>query len=379
MILAGGQGSRLGDLTKKIAKPAVPFGGKYRIIDFTLSNCYNSGIDTVGVLTQYQPFALHSYIGTGSSWDLNWKDGGVFMLPPFARAKGGEWYEGTAHAIYQNIEFIDMFDPSYVVVLSGDHIYKMDYQSMLDYHKENGADATIAVIEVPYEEASRFGIMNTQPNGAIIEFEEKPARPKNNLASMGVYIFNWKILKNYLKEDAENSHSAHDFGKNIIPTMLTKGQRMYAYSFDGYWKDVGTVESYWEANMDLLEDKPKLDLYDSKWKISSVSKAFPPHYLSPKAKVTKSIISEGCTVLGTVENSVIFPGVCIGEGAVIRDSIVMPYAKIGERAKVNRAIISRKVTINADCYIGGIGNDGKKIIVVPEGKIISEEAKVNIV
>jgi glucose-1-phosphate adenylyltransferase len=371
MILAGGQGSRLGTLTKKLAKPAVPFGGKYRIIDFTLSNCCNSGIDTVGVLTQYEPLALHSYIGIGSPWDLDRKDGGVFVLPPYAKAKGGEWYKGTAHAIYQNMEFIDLFNPSYVLVLSGDHIYKMDYSLMLEYHEAKEAEATIAVIEVPWEEASRFGIMDAAEHGEIVEFEEKPKQPKNNLASMGVYIFNWKLLKQYLKEDARDSQSSHDFGKNVIPKMLSNGQRMFAYPFVGYWKDVGTVESLWEANMDLLADEPALDLYDQNWRVYSANQIQPPHYVAPTAKVSRSIISEGCMVYGEVYNSVIFPGVYIGEGTTIKDSVIMSNAEIGPHAEIDRAIVGEQVVAGAGCRIGfGGADDSEEISVVPEGLVI---------
>lgn len=352
MILAGGQGSRLGALTKKLAKPAVPFGGKYRIIDFPLSNCYNSGINTVGVLTQYQPLALHSYIGIGSAWDLDRRDGGVYVLPPYVREKGGEWYKGTADAIFQNINFIEMFNPEYVLILSGDHIYKMDYSFMLDKHKASQADATIAVIEVPWEEASRFGIMNTSEDDRIIEFEEKPKNPKNNLASMGVYVFSWPVLRSYLTGDAISDISSHDFGKDIIPQMLAGNERLCAYRFAGYWKDVGTVESFWEANMDLLSDEPALDLYDPDWRIYSVSPTQPPHVIANTARVVCSMVSEGCQVFGQVENSVLFPGVYIGEGAKVKDSIVMPYASIGANAIVNKAIIGRKSSVEFGAQLG---------------------------
>ncbi|HEY3424584.1 MAG TPA: glucose-1-phosphate adenylyltransferase, partial [Negativicutes bacterium] len=325
MILAGGQGSRLGSLTKKLAKPAVPFGGKYRIIDFALSNCRNSGMDTVGVLTQYQPLALHSYIGIGASWDLDRKDGGVFVLPPYARENKAEWYKGTADAIYQNINFIDLVNPNYVLVLSGDHIYTMNYEIMLEYHKAKKAEATIAVIEVPWEEAYRFGIMNTAASGRIMDFAEKPEQPQSNLASMGVYIFNWKLLRKTLEEDSRDSNSVHDFGQNIIPKLLAAGQRLMAYPFSGYWKDVGTVQSFWEANMDLLADEPELDLYDPQWRIYAVNPTRPPHYVGAAAKVTRSLVSEGCAVFGEVDHSVLFPGVHIGEGASVKDSVIMPY------------------------------------------------------
>jgi glucose-1-phosphate adenylyltransferase len=361
MILAGGQGSRLGVLTKKLAKPAVPFGGKYRIIDFPLSNCYNSGIDTVGVLTQYQPLALHSYIGIGSAWDLDRRHGGVYVLPPYVREKGGEWYKGTADAIYQNINFIEMFDPAFVLVLSGDHIYKMDYSLMIDYHKSKQADATIAVIEVPWDEASRFGIMNTTDDDRIEEFEEKPKKPKNNLASMGVYVFSWPALRAYLTADSIDAQSSHDFGKNVIPQMLAGNEGVYAYRFNGYWKDVGTVESYWEANMDLLGDEPSLDLYDSTWRIYSVNPAQPPHFVADTAKVVCSMITEGCQVLGEVENSVLFPGVTIGEGAKVKDSIIMPYAVIGANSIITKAIIGRKSVVEAGAQLGAEATTGEEV------------------
>lgn len=352
MILAGGQGTRLGMLTKKLAKPAVPFGGKYRIIDFPLSNCYNSGIDTVGVLTQYQPLALHSYIGIGSAWDLDRRNGGVYVLPPYVREKGGEWYKGTADAIYQNVNFIEMFNPDYVLVLSGDHIYKMDYSLMLDYHRSKQADATIAVIQVPWAEAGRFGIMNTAAGDSITEFAEKPKNPKSNLASMGIYVFDWRVLRAYLAADAADPDSSHDFGKNVIPKMLSAGERLYAYRFDGYWKDVGTVESYWEANMDLLSDEPQLNLYDPKWRIYSVNPTQPSHFVADTARVTCSLITEGCRVHGEVENSVLFPGVYIGAGAKVKDSIIMPYTSIGAHSVISKAIIGRKTVIEAGAQVG---------------------------
>ncbi|AQS58880.1 glucose-1-phosphate adenylyltransferase [Desulforamulus ferrireducens] len=352
MLLAGGQGSRLGVLTKKLAKPAVPFGGKYRIIDFTLSNCNNSGINTVGVLTQYQPLALNSYIGIGSHWDLDCRNGGVTVLPPFVKELGGEWYKGTANAIYQNIEFVDQYSPKYLLVLSGDHIYKMDYSLMLDFHKEKQADATIAVIQVPWEEASGFGIMNTAPDAKIIEFEEKPAVPKSNLASMGVYIFNWDLLKEYLEEDEKNPRSSNDFGKNIIPMMLRTGRRLYAYPFKGYWRDVGTIESLWQANMDLLSEKPGLNLNDPHWRIYSVNPNHPPQYIAATATVRNSLINEGCLVYGKVEHSIIFPGVTIEEGAEIYYSVIMPNVKIGRKTIINKAIIGVEAVIEDRCQIG---------------------------
>lgn len=368
MILAGGQGSRLGALTKKIAKPAVPFGGKYRIIDFPLSNCHNSGINTVGILTQYQPLALHNYIGNGSAWDLDRKNGGVFILPPYAREKGAEWYRGTADAIYQNINFIEMIDPEYVLVLSGDHIYTMDYSWMIEAHKARKAEVTIGVFEVPWEEASRFGIMNTAKDGRITEFQEKPAKPMSNLASMGIYVFDWKLLKTYLEEDAKDSLSSHDFGKNVIPKMLNSDVKMYAYAFEGYWKDVGTIDSLWEANMELLSDEPELDLYDTSWRIFSVNPSLPPHYVDSKAKVKSSLISEGAIVYGEVENSVIFSGVRIEKGARVVNSVVMPFATIGAGAVVNKAVLGQNCEIGEGVSVG-TGDDN--IVVVPEGDVVS--------
>lgn len=377
MLLAGGQGSRLGILTKKLAKPAVPFGGKYRIIDFTLSNCSNSGISTVGVLTQYQPLILNSYIGIGSHWSLDKKAGGVTVLPPYVKNNGGEWYKGTADAICQNIEFIDQYDPAYVLVLSGDHIYKMDYSLMLDYHMKKDADATIAVIEVPWEETSRFGIMNTREDGSIKEFQEKPKNAINNLASMGVYIFNWSKLRSYLTEDKNDKNSDHDFGKNIIPKMLAAEERMFAYSFDGYWKDVGTIESLWEANMDLLSDHPTLNLYDRDWKIYSVNPSQPPQYISPEARIKKSLVSEGCQIYGEVENSVLFPGVYIGKGSKIKDSVVMTGVRVECNVKMFKAIIGEETRIENDCIIGGKGKKQEKITVLGENIQIEKKAKID--
>lgn len=371
MILAGGQGSRLGALTKKIAKPAVPFGGKYRIIDFPLSNCRNSSINTVGILTQYQPLALHNYIGNGSAWDLDRKNGGVFILPPYAREKGAEWYRGTADAIYQNINFIEMIDPEYVLVLSGDHIYTMDYSWMIEAHKSRKSEVTIGVFEVPWEEASRFGIMNTAADGRITEFQEKPAKPMSNLASMGIYVFDWKLLKSYLEEDAKDSLSSHDFGKNVIPKMLNSDVKMYAYAFEGYWKDVGTIDSLWEANMDLLRDDPELDLYDSSWRIFSVNPSLPPHYVDKNAKVKSSLISEGAMVYGEVENSVIFSGVKIEKGARVVNSVVMPFATIGSGAVVSKAVLGQNCEIGTGASVGA---DDGNIVVVPEGDIVSSAA-----
>ena len=352
MLLAGGQGSRLGVLTKSMAKPAVPFGGKYRIIDFPLSNCVNSDIDTVGVLTQYEPLALNSYLGSGQPWDLDRMNGGVFVLPPYVSGSEGQWYSGTANAVYQNLPIIDQFDPEYVLILSGDHIYKMDYAKMLRFHVEKNADATIAVLTVPMDEASRFGIMNTDEYARITEFEEKPKQPKSNKASMGIYIFNWRILRPYLVNDDKDKSSSHDFGKNIIPDLLRAGANLYAYDFKGYWKDVGTLKSLWEANMDLLGQRPEFRLADKDWRIYSKSPAMPPHYLGELADVTDSIVSEGCVVYGNVKHSVLFTGVHVAKGAYIRDSIVMPGAVIGENAIINKAIIGEGAVISPGAVIG---------------------------
>ncbi|MBQ4617686.1 MAG: glucose-1-phosphate adenylyltransferase [Clostridia bacterium] len=352
MLLAGGQGSRLYALTRNIAKPAVPYGGKYRIIDFPLSNCINSGIETVGVLTQYQPLELSDYIGSGMPWDLDRSQAGVHVLPPYQRNKGADWYKGTANAIYQNIAFIERYDPEYVLVLSGDHIYKMDYSKMIEAHKEKNADCTIAVIEVEMEEASRFGILNTNPDGSIYEFDEKPAVPKSNLASMGIYVFNWKKMRKYLIEDENDATSENDFGKNVLPAMLNAGERMFAYRFEGYWKDVGTIDSLWEANMDILNPKVPLDLSDREWRIYSRNAGLPPHYIADSAKVQNSSISEGCNVYGEVEFSVLFPGVTVEEGAIVYDSILMPGAHVGKGAKVQYAIVAENVDIGENAVVG---------------------------
>ncbi len=352
MLLAGGQGSRLYTLTKRLAKPAVPFGGKYRIIDFPLSNCVNSGIDTVGVLTQYQPLVLNEYLGNGRPWDLDRLDGGLFTLPPYQKSSGSDWYTGTANAIYQNINFIERYDPEHVLILSGDHIYKMDYTKMLAHHEKMGADCTIAVIEVPMEEASRFGIMNTKPDTQIYEFEEKPKEPKSNLASMGVYIFRWDKLRQYLIDDEADPNSSNDFGKNIIPAMLRNHERMYAYSFDGYWKDVGTIESLWEANMDLLAPSDPLSLYDPDWKIYSRNPCQPPHYMAVTAHVENSLITEGSRVAGEVDFSVLFAGVTVEEGAVVRDSIIMPGSVVRSGALVQYAIVAENSVIGENAKVG---------------------------
>ena len=352
MLLAGGQGSRLGILTADVAKPAIPYGGKYRIIDFPLSNCTNSGIDVVGVLTQYRPLLLNAYIGSGSPWDLDLAHGGVYVLPPYVTGKSGEWYSGTANAIYQNLEYMQSYNPEYVLILSGDHIYKMDYNKMLQFHIQNNADCTIAVREVPWDEASRFGIMNTNEDNSISEFEEKPAHPKSNKASMGVYIFTWEKLRQYLVADAEDPNSSNDFGKNIIPKMLDDQQRMFAYDFEGYWKDVGTIESLWEANMDLLTLPMPIDLYDAKWRIYGRNPGLAPHFIAEGASVRNSLITEGCEVYGHVDHSVIFSGVTIREGATVKDSVVMPGAVIERGAQVQRAIVSEDAVIGAGATVG---------------------------
>lgn len=352
MILAGGQGSRLGALTKNVAKPAVPFGGKYRIIDFPLSNCIHSGIDTVGVLTQYEPLELNTYIGNGNPWDLDRSHGGAFVLPPYQSGTSGEWYKGTANAIYQNLSFLEGFNPKNVLILSGDHIYKMHYGQMLKEHLRTDAAATIAVMPVPWEEASRFGIMNTDAEGKIIEFAEKPKEPKSNLASMGIYIFKYDVLKKYLTDDERDPNSDNDFGKNIIPKMLEDGEKMMSYRFEGYWKDVGTIQSLWEANMDLIDNPPKFDLNDREWIIYSRNYALMPHYIGEDALITRSTVTEGCDIDGKVDHSVIFSGVKIGKGAVIRDAVVMPGAVIGEGAIVEKSVIGPNVVIGDNVKIG---------------------------
>ena len=373
MLLAGGQGSRLGILTKNVAKPAVPYGGKYRIIDFPLSNCTNSGIDTVGVLTQYQPLELNAYIGSGAPWDLDLSNGGVFVLPPYQKGKVGEWYRGTANAIYQNMAFIEQYNPDYVLILSGDHIYKMDYGAMLNFHIRHGADATIAVRPVPWEEASRFGIMNTDADDNITEFEEKPKNPKSNKASMGVYIFTWEKLRKYLTDDEADKKSSNDFGKNIIPTMLADKQVMCAYNFEGYWKDVGTIESLWEANMDLLETPMPVDLHDKKWRIYARNPGLAPHYIAKGAVVEDSLVTEGCEVFGTVKHSVIFAGVTIEEGANVQDSVIMPGSVIKRGAVVRRAIVSENAVVGAGSFVG---EESGNIAVVGTGITVPAGVKV---
>ncbi|MCQ2437230.1 MAG: glucose-1-phosphate adenylyltransferase [Clostridia bacterium] len=380
MLLAGGQGSRLGLLTKVMAKPAVPFGGKYRIIDFPLSNCTNSQIDTVGVLTQYRPLELNSYIGSGQPWDLDLSNGGVFVLPPYMTAKSGEWYRGTANAIYQNIGFIEQYDPDYVLILSGDHIYKMDYNRMLNAHIERGADITIAVRPVPWEVAPSFGIMNVDDKDNIIEFEEKPKQPKSNLASMGVYIFTWKVLREYLINDENDPNSKNDFGKNIIPNMLNDKKSMLAYRFESYWKDVGTIASLWEANMDLLQDPPEFDLTDTHWKVYARSPIMPPHFIGGSAVVEHSMIAEGCEVHGTVKGSVLFAGVNVAADAIVEDAVIMPNTRIESGAVVRRCIIAENCVVTADCVVGEKEGDIALIgqdTVLPKGYSVKAGEQVD--
>ena len=365
MLLAGGQGSRLYALTEKMAKPAVPFGGKYRIIDFPLSNTINSGIDTVGVLTQYQPLVLNDYIGNGAPWDLDRTYGGVKILPPYQGKHGADWYRGTANAIYQNMEFIDRYSPEYVLILSGDHIYKMDYSKMLDFHKKKGADCTIAVINVPIEEASRFGILSTEEDGKIFKFSEKPKNPDSTNASMGIYIFNKKKLFDYLIADENDESSSNDFGKNIIPAMLANGESMYAYPFEGYWKDVGTISSLWEANMDLLGEDPVLDLSDDSWRIYARHSAETPQYIGADAVVENSSVTEGCAILGTVINSVLASDVVVEKGAVVRDSVIMDNVRICEGATVNYSIVDEQSVIEKNARVGEERTEGVEICVIP--------------
>ena len=368
MVLAGGQGSRLKLLTKNNAKPAVPFGGKYRIIDFPLSNCTNSGIDTVGVLIQYKPQILNNYIGIGRAWDLDRNFGGISLLPPYMQENGGWWYKGTANSIYQNMDFIDEYDPEYVLILSGDHIYKMDYNEMLKYHKSHNADATIAVIDVSLEEASRFGIMNVREDKQIYEFEEKPAHPKSTLASMGIYIFNWKTLKKALIEDEANPNSSNDFGKDIIPKLLGENCKLMAYPFKGYWKDVGTIESLWEANMDLINKDVDFDIYDKNWRIYSQAPNKPGQVIGDNAKIKNSLITEGCVIKGEVENSVLFSGVYIEEGAKVTNSVIMCDTRICKNSKVDRAIFGRKVLVKENLEVAG----KSEILLIEEDRVVSE-------
>ena len=374
MLLAGGQGSRLGVLTRDMAKPAVPFGGKYRIIDFTLSNCINSNIDTVGVLTQYRPLELNSYIAGGQPWDLDRNEGGVFILPPYVTGKTGEWYKGTANAIYQNLAFIEQYNPEYVLVLSGDHIYTMDYSAMINYHSQNHADATIAVIEVPWEDASRFGIMNTSEDGSIYEFEEKPKKPKSTNASMGIYVFKWSVLKAFLEADEADHTSENDFGKNIIPAILNAGHRLYAYRFEGYWKDVGTISSLWEANMDLLGKHPAFDIYGAAGhKIYARNQAMPSSFISRTAEIHESFVAEGCNIEGMIDHSIISTGCSVGKGAEITDSVIMPDVVIENGAVVRSAIIAEGCHIKAGARVGDYKEgDERRISVVGKDKTIAE-------
>jgi glucose-1-phosphate adenylyltransferase len=393
LLLAGGQGSRLGVLTRKIAKPAVLYGGKYRIIDFSLSNCVNSRIDTVGVLTQYQPLKLNTHIGIGKPWDMDRMNGGVTILSPYMKEDSGEWYKGTANAVFQNIDYVDKLAPKYVIILSGDHIYKMNYSSMLDFHKKNNADATISVINVPIEEASRYGILNTYENGRIYEFEEKPRNPKSTLASMGVYIFTWEVLREYLLRDDSCQGSDHDFGKNILPMMLFEGKSMWAYTFSGYWKDVGTIQAFWESNMDLIKRVPEFNLYDPSWKIYTPNPVKPAHYIGAGGSVKTSLVAEGCLIYGKVRNSVLFPGVYIDEGASVENSIIMSNSRIGAGSSINQCIIGENAEIGIN-VIAGIGenipnemkpsiyNSGITVVgeraVVPDGTELGRNVFVDI-
>ena len=372
MLLAGGQGSRLYDLTKQIAKPAVSFGGKYKIIDFPLSNCINSGIDTVGVLTQYQPFALNEYVCNGAPWDLDRMRGGLYVLPPYQGNKHSDWYKGTANAIYQNINFIKKYDPDYVLILSGDHIYRMDYNKMLQQHKATGAACTVATITVPMDEASRFGICNTNADGSIYEFEEKPKQPKNNQASMGIYIFTTKTLIEYLENDEEDENSSNDFGKNIIPNLLGNGEKLYSYRFEGYWKDVGTISSLWEANMDLIGDEPILSLADQSFRIYSKNTARPPQFVGKDAVIVNSLISEGCKIYGTVINSVVSGGVVVEKGAIIKDSVVMEDVVVKEGAAVYTAIVDSDTVVEAGAVVGKENASKEEIALIASGSVISK-------
>ena len=376
MLLAGGQGTRLYSLTRDVAKPAVSFGGKYRIIDFPLSNCINSNIDTIGVLTQYKPFDLNQYIGNGQPWDLDRLNGGVFVLPPYSKGgESGDWYKGTANAIYQNIEFIDKYDQEYVLVLSGDHIYKMDYAKMLAYHKEKNSDCTIAVINVSIDEASRFGIMNTNPDNSVYEFEEKPKQPKSTNASMGIYIFNYKKLRKYLIDDENDPTSSNDFGKNIIPNMLKDGQRLFAYNFEGYWKDVGTIASLWEANMDIINENSGINLDDNTWKIYARNTAEPPHFVGAQGKIVNSLVTEGCEIEGTVINSVISSGVVVAKGAVVENCNIMPNAQILEGAVVKYSIVGTDAVVGKNAKVGDTqqGPDWQITVVGPKAKVADDQ------
>ena len=376
MLLAGGQGSRLHLLTERIAKPAVPFGGKYRIIDFPLSNCVNSGIDTVGVLTQYQPLALNEYIGNGQPWDLDRTYGGVTTLPPYQGQKRADWYKGTANAIYQNIQFIDRYDPDYVVILSGDHIYKMDYAEMIENHKKNGADCTIAVFDVPLAEASRFGIMTTDEEMRITEFAEKPKEPKSTKASMGVYVFSKAKLVSYLEADEADENSSNDFGKNIIPAMLNAGEKLYAFEFSGYWKDVGTIDSLWESNMDLLGKRPALNLRDGEWRVLSRNEALPPHFVGQSAVITNSVVTEGCEIYGTVINSVLSAGVVVEKGAVVRDSVILGNVVLKADSTVDYSVIDADTVVGKGASVGKEIGSSKGITLLGGGLTVPDNVSV---
>ncbi len=378
MLLAGGQGSRLYALTQKLAKPAVPFGGKYRIIDFPISNCVNSGIDTVGVLTQYQPFVLNEYIGNGQPWDLDRLNGGIHVLPPYQRASGSDWYKGTANAIYQNISFIERYDPEYVIILSGDQICKQDYSDFLRFHKQKDAEFSVAVMEVPWDEASRFGLMVADENDKITEFQEKPKNPKSNLASMGIYIFNWPVLKKYLEEDEADPNSENDFGNNIIPNLLRDGRRMYAYHFNGYWKDVGTIASLWEANMEVLDpENSGIDLFNDDWKIYSRNARMTGHKIGMNAKIVDSMITDGCRVDGEVIHSLLYSGVKVAKGAVVRDAVVMGGSVIKEGAVVEHCIIAENAVIGENAVVGAV-KDGEErgVATIGPGVYVGDGAKI---
>ncbi|MDN5352756.1 MAG: glucose-phosphate adenylyltransferase [Clostridiales bacterium] len=368
MLLAGGQGSRLKLLTSDLAKPAVPFGGKYRIIDFPLSNCSNSNIFDVGILTQYKPYQLNSHIGIGSSWDLDRRSGGVRILPPYTNEKGGRWYDGTANAIYENLSFIDELDPEFVLILSGDHIYKMDYSKMLDFHKSKHADVTISVIAVPWDETHRFGILKIDEDSLITEFYEKPKHADSNLASMGIYIFNWSALRKYLVEDEKDPNSSKDFGKDIIPKMNADGKKMVAYQFEGYWKDVGTIKSYWEANMDLLDENNTLNLYDRRWKIYSKNRHLPPHFIACSASVSNSLINEGCQIEGNIKNCVLFNEIHIEKDALVTNSVILSGARVESGASVHNAVIMENVVVKSGTVIGNPDSD--HILLVSQNETV---------
>ena len=372
MLLAGGQGSRLGALTSRIAKPAVAFGGKYRIIDFSLSNCVNSNIDTVGVLIQYRPLALNAYLGTGAPWDLDEQDGGVFVLPPYATQAGGEWYAGTADSVLKNLDFIDNYDPEYVLIISGDHLYTMDYNKMLEFHKQHQAELTVSVIEVPLEEASRFGIITAGEDGEIQRFTEKPKNPDSTLASMGIYIFDWPVLRSALQEDAANEESEHDFGKNVIPMLLAQRRRLFAYPFSGYWRDVGTIDSYYEANMDLLAEKPEFDIFEQGRQLYSNANIFPPHYVGEKAVVQNSLVCNGCTVLGEVRNSILSTEAYVGPGAKVEDAILLPGARVESGARVMRAIVGERAVIETNAYFGSQDKE-QPIVVLGDNEHVADD------